>query len=357
MAKKKKRIFWKIYILCVVICLIAMGSVWWLLWTFLKEYENNQPQYTMDKIIGYLDEGMSSEVISYIELPDNEFETRQNIEEYLSEYLSDGAVWTYSKKYGEYSDETPVYQLRKDGQKCGVIYLKKSEEKGRFLTNGWNVDKITDMCLEQSTYTVTAPSNAIVTINGMIVGEEYITESDIGIELLDNMTDIIESPSLVTYTVSGLYNKPDIAAVGGVYGKSIQPVVTDNDYVFGFESTNDFISSVNSRVKTITEAYCNYVGAAKSVTTLTGYFLPNSNGYKLLVNSAEGYQWNFYTDYDVNIKEISDYQIYSDSCFSCTASISMSVKRSSLGRDYEVNITYVFYKKNGIWLVADFVLE
>lgn len=357
MAKKKRKYFWKIYTICVVISLVIIAGIWGVLWSFLSEFEKNQPNHTMDKIISCLSEGKSEEIIPYVLITQSDLEDEASVNDYLKGYINEGAEWTYSKKYGEYSDERPVYQLRKDGQKSGVVYLEKSEEKGRFLADGWNIEKITDICSEQTTYTIIVPSGAVLTVNGKIPDEKYITKKDIPVELLENMTDLFTTPTKVEYTIPGLYNKPVIRVNGNVLNEDIEAKVTDNCYEYGFESSDDFVNSVNARVKTITQTYCDYVGAANSVKTLTGYFLPYSHGYSLLSNSAEGFKWNFYTDYDVEIKEIGDYQIYSKDCFSCTASIHMSVKRASLGRDYDVSITYVFYKKDGNWLVADFILK
>lgn len=357
MKKKTKKYFWKIYILCVVISIIAMVSVWTVLWVALTKYEKNQPKHTMDKIISCLEEGKTDEIAQYISFPENDFEEREAINKSLNEYLKGDGEWSYNKKYGEYKDDTPVYQLRKNGKSLGLVYLKKAEGEGEFVGAGWDIESITDICINKNTYTITAPADAVVTVNGKLLGDKYITKRDIQVDLLENMSAYITLPTKVEYTVEGLVNEPDIRVNGNVFNEDIEAVVTDNCYEYGFETNDDFVQKVSSRTQTVTQAYCDYVGAAKSVKTLTQYYIPGSNGYNLLSGSAEGFKWNFYSDYNVDIKEIGDYQVYSKDCFSCKSSIHMSVKRGYTGRDYDVVVTFVFYNKGGSWMVADFTLE
>ena len=131
MIKKTIKIplFWKIYIIVVTIVLIGFVVLWSILWTALKKYEQSRPEYAMDKITEQIQLQDTGDFTKYVHTGENAYEGSEALDEAVREYiknvLCEGA-WAYTKKSGEYTNDNPVYQLKKDGQKTDIIiYLEK----------------------------------------------------------------------------------------------------------------------------------------------------------------------------------------------------------------------------------------
>ena len=139
MIKKTIKIplFWKIYIIVVTIVLIGFVVLWSILWTALKKYEQSRPEYAMDKITEQIQLQDTGDFTKYVHTGENAYEGSEVLDEAVREYIKNvlcEGEWTYTKKSGEYTNDNPVYQLKKDGQKTDiVIYLEKKSK------NEWTI--------------------------------------------------------------------------------------------------------------------------------------------------------------------------------------------------------------------------
>ncbi len=144
------------------------------------------------------------------------------------------------------------------------------------------------------TYTVTAPDNVLVRVNGVLLGEDEITES--GLQYETHRVEALREdlPTMTVYTVGGLTVQPEVTAET-YYGIRLPVALAGNafsvDYPEGAYQTcticvpSGSVVSVNGVVLeqadiTATEAKStelfSYASAAPSydIYTLTGLFLP-----------------------------------------------------------------------------------
>ena len=175
MIKKTIKIplFWKIYIIVVTIVLIGFVVLWSILWTALKKYEQSRPEYAMDKITEQIQLQDTGDFTKYVHTGENAYEGSEALDEAVREYiknvLCEGA-WAYTKKSGEYTNDNPVYQLKKDGQKTDIIiYLEKRSK------NEWTIADVSGLSCEGKTYEIIVPENSEVTVDGNKLGSEYVT--------------------------------------------------------------------------------------------------------------------------------------------------------------------------------------
>ena len=187
MIKKTIKIplFWKIYIIVVTIVLIGFVVLWSILWTALKKYEQSRPEYAMDKITEQIQLQDTGDFTKYVHTGENAYEGSEALDEAVREYiknvLCEGA-WAYTKKSGEYTNDNPVYQLKKDGQKTDIIiYLEKRSK------NEWTIADVSGLSCEGKTYEIIVPENSEVTVDGNklgtdlrkeIVGDNYMDIND-----------------------------------------------------------------------------------------------------------------------------------------------------------------------------------
>ena len=65
----------------------------------------------------------SGDFTKYVHTGENAYEGSEVLDEAVREYIKNvlcEGEWTYTKKSGEYTNDNPVYQLKKDGQKKGI---------------------------------------------------------------------------------------------------------------------------------------------------------------------------------------------------------------------------------------------
>ena len=291
MIKKTIKIplFWKIYIIVVTIVLIGFVVLWSILWTALKKYEQSRPEYAMDKITEQIQLQDTGDFTKYVHTGENAYEGSEALDEAVREYiknvLCEGA-WAYTKKSGEYTNDNPVYQLKKDGQKTDIIiYLEKRSK------NEWTIADVSGLSCEGKTYEIIVPENSEVTVDGNKLGSEYVTETK-DAEVLSNVAKHINMPKTTTYHIENVYKEHEIKATGPVYNSELELISsTDNVYEFGFEANSKLIEEQESRIKEITEIYGKYVVNYESFAKLSPYILPGSYAYSYLSRISRTNIW------------------------------------------------------------------
>ena len=241
MIKKTIKIplFWKIYITVVTIVLIGFVVLWSILWTALKKYEQSRPEYAMDKVIEQIQLQDTGDFTKYVHTGENAYEGSEALDEAVREYIKNvlcEGEWTYTKKSGEYTNDNPVYQLKKDGQKTDIIiYLEKNSK------NEWTIADVSGLSCEGKTYEIIVPENSEVTVDGNKLGSEYVTETK-DAEVLSNVAKHINMPKTTTYHIENVYKEHEIKATGPVYNSELELISsTDNVYEFGFEANSKLI--------------------------------------------------------------------------------------------------------------------
>ena len=248
MIKKTIKIplFWKIYITVVTIVLIGFVVLWSILWTALKKYEQSRPEYAMDKVTEQIQLQDTGDFTKYVHTGENAYEGSEALDEAVREYIKNvlcEGEWAYTKKSGEYTNDNPVYQLKKDGQKTDIIiYLEKNSK------NEWTIADVSGLSCEGKTYEIIVPENSEVTVDGNKLGSEYVTETK-DAEVLSNVAKHINMPKTTTYHIENVYKEHEIKATGPVYNSELELISsTDNVYEFGFEA-NSMLWPTHCRVR------------------------------------------------------------------------------------------------------------
>ncbi|MGN0329325.1 MAG: hypothetical protein ACI4D4_10155 [Lachnospira sp.] len=361
MKKKEKGIFWKIYGIVVILSLIVIAGVWVLLWNFLSAYEKSQPEHVADKVVAELNDKKADAISCYLSEEVSELQDKTLYEEYISNFLSEflDGEWSYAKKSGEYSKESPVYKLKKDGKSMAVLYLKMEEDRAAFNTPRWSVDRIEGIETKGRTITIEVPKGSEVTFNNTLLSAEYVTEDDVENSRLGNVSNFITAPKMTIYSVKGIYTEPQISVKGPVYGEPLSvDDMEDDKYVYGFESGSTEVANQESRIITISKTYGNYVTNDLKFSSLSPYILPDSYAYDFLWGvSSTNYWFTEHTSTDFENMKVYNYQVYTDDCFSCEVTFDQIVMRGSKKYTFPTHIKYIFVKKDGQWYVADISLK
>ena len=75
----KKKIFWKVYGVIVVIGVALSVTLFISFWNFLSAYEKSQPKHEMEKVINLFEDGDSSQLVKYMTYQLSAFENDDTI--------------------------------------------------------------------------------------------------------------------------------------------------------------------------------------------------------------------------------------------------------------------------------------
>lgn len=367
MKKRKRTIFWKIYIGFTAAALVGIGVLWVVLWRFMAAYEQSQPEYLVEQVVEAFASGDTDYVLQFVDTAPSAFETAETLKQQAADKLGEGN-WEYIRKAGDYSKDAPVFQLKKDGEKAAVIYLKQQSARGSFNTPRWELDQITDLIDSGDNYRITVPAGSSVTVNGTVLDAQYITADGLACENLGNVAKYIEAPKMTCYTIKGLWEEPEICVVGPVYQTALtcQENTQEQDtegvsyqtYVYGFECDEDFAAAQESRIMEITKLYGNYVTNDAGFGSLSPYILRDSYAYEYLQKVAQTNKWYAaHTSTEFRDLKVFGYQIFTADCFSCEVTFHHVVHTQSQDFSYPTHIQYIFVNKENVWYVADLSLK
>lgn len=187
-----------------------------IIWQVLVSYEMSRPEKVMDNFFESSSQDFWMEKFKNSLDPElSPFETEEDYFNALYNNFFVDAEFTYAPS-SEYSEQIPSYTVRSNGTAIVTISLKPNpEDKLGFGMTGWTIDSIeaVNFMLEKSeTVIITAPSTSTVTLNGITIGEDYISNANVPYDSLSDfeLQDDYDTPYRVTYTVSGLYLQPQV---------------------------------------------------------------------------------------------------------------------------------------------------
>lgn len=356
---KRRKIFWKIYATAVVVAIALIIFSWNLLWRFLVSYEKSQPENTVDQVMNFLSRDDTEELLKYIQYDTaSPFENTDVIKNYMDQKLGDGN-WTYAKKLDESTEEALAYKICKDNSQVAILRLQKQSESGAFRMNRWEISSLDGIFDAKQDYTVTVPSDATVTVNGIALSNDYMIEDGIVVTDLSNVSSLIKVPVLKKYRVDGLLTKPEIKATGAIYGNELKLKNNQNNNLeFQFESDDSFNQMQQDRIVEITKKYGSYVANDVQFPAISGDIMPNSYAYSFLKGLQKTNVWfASHSAIAYNDLTVDNYQMYTQDCFSCEVTFTMVVPTAMKTFEYPTHLKYTFVKVNNNWYIADFAIK
>lgn len=181
----KMPLTWKRFLLLWVAGLFVLSIVGWVtLYGWLNAYEKCRSESTMDRLMestsaeawaSYAKESVISSASAYDDVDDL-------LAEYTDAFLQD-ASFTYMKDALNSTDETRYYTIRAGRTPICRVTLTQEERSSGFGLHAWKLADITpvDMSsgIRPAHVEITAPAGKNIYINGKLLSDSYITDSDV----------------------------------------------------------------------------------------------------------------------------------------------------------------------------------
>lgn len=210
--------FWKGYVVFTAVLLIIVAAGLGVFYDFIRAYELSQPEHAAEEFVRSFDSDQLAEWIweevSSLSLT---YESADAAARVLIENASmlEGD-YSWQREYGTASD-VPVFRVIREDVLVGRFTLKESKD-GKYGFSTWSADSgnaVLDTLAEQAgtyTYTVYAPADAIVYVNGIEVQEKDCVSQNAVYPYLHSM-DKKDAIRAAVYSISGLFETPTITCI------------------------------------------------------------------------------------------------------------------------------------------------
>ncbi len=325
--------------------------------------QENMELFTADNI-GMLIEQQQPEILS-------RFETIEQYKDFYRSFLEQKKV-DFKKNEELYNDARPVFNVYAydasapddtEGELFAIVSFKSAGEKDSFGFNKWEVK---DIAISENIYDyhdvyVKVMDDMTVYINGIQADEtEYITGGVIDNAMSDmayNLTGV--SFNYKVYYAGEMVGQPKLQVVD-VNGNDVTDnyVLEDND-LRNYESTasEEFIESVQDRVKSFCETYVYHIYRKASVDSVASMMESGSEAARLLYNAQSTLAWAWVPDtVEILDESYDEFMYYNENYFSCRSTINIHKSDEKTTEDEEFVCQWLFKKIDGQWLVTYFVL-
>ena len=362
--------------LWLVLTVILCAVLWKNLSKYQKDYDaaaaagapelamqESMDLFTADNI-GTLIEQQQPEILSRLE-------TIEQYKDFYRGFLEQKKV-DFKKNEELYNDARPVFNVYAydasasddtEGELFAIVSFKAAGEKDSFGFNKW---KVKDIAISENIYDyhdvyVKVMDDMTVYINGIQADEtEYITGGVIDNAMSDmayNLTGV--SFNYKVYYAGEMVGQPKLQVVD-VNGNDVTDnyVLEDND-LRNYESTasEEFIESVQDRVKSFCETYVYHIYRKASVDLVASMMESGSEASRLLYNAQSTLAWAWVPDtVEILDESYDEFMYYNENYFSCRSTINIRKSDEKTTEDEEFVCQWLFKKIDGQWLVTYFVL-
>lgn len=361
-SEKKFRVSFKMGLLIyVIVALILIFSGLAFFWKFIGDYEAGEPIHAMEEIIKDFENANITELLKTSEGYDaNPFEVADDVEaEFLAEkyngYLN-GKKITFAKSKN-YTDKNPVYVVKADGESVADVVLesnKRNDSNFKIWEFGsLDIGEYTSKIITTSSIKIQVPEGTVITVNGKEVGEEYKTgEADIP-ELKEVAPYMKNAPQMFTYEISGFTAEPTVAAEFN--GDALVISKDDNTYTGTFTASEEFVNEMSEYADKVAVAYAkNFINVEKKILP---YVMKESDLYESIRSATTAWYPNSkIKSYEFSEKEITNFQVYGDDCFSCDVEYVLNINFVS---GYYIDdptekgdFKFFFVEKDGEWYLT-----
>lgn len=233
MEQKTSFTFKKAFIVYIGVLVTVVTILSYKIWTILEEFELAQSVYAAENFVSefkkapdiHIDAGYFEELVC--------FESTDAAKTALLNFIS-GEEVTCAPVRGRASGSSPEYNLMCKDEIIGALKLNMVSEVFKMVVlqiPEWEIEAfIPEIEFLMKSYTVVAPKNFKIMVNGIELTEEYV---------------IYSSDNLLQYAVKGLVNEPDIEAIdmyGNIAAYSIDNLDINLDYeTYEFALPGDFV--------------------------------------------------------------------------------------------------------------------
>lgn len=297
-AKQKKRRFWPFLLGMVIyagVFLFALNFGLQKFWDYMDAYEKSRPQNTIVPYVAQLDaEDVCDGSAELIAGMDPHVQDEETCRALISDAVAEGI--TYAKKTSDCTDTRFVYVLRSGSTVIGSVAMEVTATD----EYGFNQWEVTDTTFDMShliggTVGVKVLDDYRVYVNGVLLDERYITESDIRFDVLELFYDDYDLPTMVVYEAGPFLGEAVLTVTDAEGTEMVIDENTDYDALLNNCSPEE-TEMLNTFAEDFIDHYVAFTGSAfkssqRSYKALMEYVVPDSELANRMALALEGLEW------------------------------------------------------------------
>ncbi|MBO4808695.1 MAG: hypothetical protein J5537_06595 [Lachnospiraceae bacterium] len=357
--KKKKSVFWPLYIIFISLMICGWLAVILYCKKCLVKYEASQPENVIADIAKELSSG---ELDNFDFGSGSRFESASILKDTYFKSL-DGKEITFEKAAGS-TGTRPIFNLYAGDKSIGTVTLKATSQEPMMLlltAQTWAIESVAPNFETGDTgVTIKVPSDYKVFVNGIELSDSELVDASAQIEDFENVAIYVDVPTMAEYRVDGLMFAPEVK-ITDAEGNEVESTLDGSTYTADFAST-DMPADLQALVLKYAEDYTNFFsgdlpGCFTSINCLRPMFTSNSYFFA----PAEIYRcedMGFYSAHTEPVfanESVTNYTPVTDSFFYVDVYFEKNLHLTRTGED-RVDVTnqrYYYVLENGNWVIAD----
>lgn len=318
--------------------------------SYLEEYESCQPSQITDSYLAYFRARDAKALLE--SAPDDCAFTEETLAAYLDVFTDDDTLFCYRASS---SDDALVYDYIGNNKKLASLTLVKTEEKSPRGFDIYRADTLVFHPLMR--YTVTAPADCTVYINGKNISEtEAVAESFVTDDTYEPFDGYLSSS--MRYTIDYPEYILDITAThnGSAEISTTKSFVDGNEYdieyTFDYEMAEEMQSAIDCRAREAIEAYIYYTTLHSiPVSTVLPYIHKDAALYKNIQMFDN--TWSNSRSRDEFTKfDVTEFEYFTDSRAACRVSAVYRLYKYAGPRDFDFDFKVYFVNDGDGWYIT-----
>lgn len=348
--------FYRIYFGLLLVCAVALILGLNVLRGVMTEYEQTRPIYCAEEAFELVQSRDWAQIYALDESARAlSGETAEQYAQYMQE-LTAGKSFTL-KNVLSINDDERKYSVLADGEKFAELTLSPSGELTDHNFSYWKLSKLETRAMAASEYSITAPADSIVQVNGRTLTQADAVQTDIPTDASGNLPDGVIAPTMTKYAVKLSFGAPEFSATDR-HGNAQRIEQADGgNYSVSISYDDDTLKAqCEEGVIKWGRRIAAYTTGDFSKSDLSGACI-NPSPARTYIRNMEN-QWaasHSGVDFE-NIQTYNYYQ-YSENCFSCTISFDYIVHYKQQDKSYPTLYTLYFYKQGGNFKLYSFTMN
>ncbi|MBR1496484.1 MAG: hypothetical protein IJ617_02530 [Oscillospiraceae bacterium] len=203
-----------------------------------------------------------------------------------------------------------------------------------------------------SRYVIEAPSEASVTVNGVLLAADNSEISSVALEDFAGLEGSVPAiPADLTYTIDGLVARPVVEASYSDGSALAEPKITEDRWIFSRIPDPAFAAEQEAFILRVFDAYIAFLGNRGgdmygNLYNYQQYLVPDSEAYDRASRSLDSLYWFQGRDAALESSSLREVLRYGPDCF--TAEIDFT-RRVDADTTDDNTLLFIFVRYNGQW--------
>lgn len=334
--------------------IIAMQYVNKELVKYLDDYETSLPKYEVQRIFDtYFASPDFDSLLETTGYELGEYDKKEDIVNLLKEKTDGKEIsWVYVAG----TDKTKI-NVKAGGEKFASFTVVKQEYPDEYGIYKYSLGEIKLFYSAEYEVNVLVPFDCMVTINGMQVGEEYVTEKDITDDERLNIPEGTYKLTYIRYAVKELMAVPNVE-IKDADGNTVNAAYDEekNEYSATFEYSEELKTQYEAYILEGMKLYARRMQADAEFSQCKKYFEADTDLYKQIKANPGSFVWE-HDGYRFEDEYTGEYYAYSDTVFRCHVKFNHILEKKWLEDHPDLVDMYVYLRLGDDGVYRIFAME